>query len=198
MVSTRVCGTLSSGSNPDRHPILIFKNNIHSSYVVCLLLKNGMDLLKQKIYKYIMYPLARVYWKLFNPQASGARALIILDNEVLLIKNLNLSYWTMPGGGIDRNENPEQCIVRELKEELDLSDLIVEYKLGEYQSQKEGKKDAIYIFICRPLSKEYKKQWEIEDAKWFSLDELPENISPATVRRIGEYRSGNRDVVAMW
>jgi len=31
---------------------------------------------------------------------------------------------------------------------------------------------------------------EIEQAGWFTLDELPETTSPATRRRIAEYRQG--------
>ncbi len=155
-------------------------------------------MLKQKFYKYIAYPLARLYWKIFSPVTNGARALVLFDNEVLLIKNLNLSYWIMPGGGIDKGETPEQCTVRELKEELDLHDLKIAYKLGEYHSTKEGKRDTVHIFVIHCLSKEFKQQWEIEGAQWFDLDNLPKNISAATLRRITEYKEGKRDLIMGW
>jgi ADP-ribose pyrophosphatase YjhB (NUDIX family) len=153
---------------------------------------------KQKFYKYIAYPLARLYWKIFSPVTNGARALVLFDNEILLVKNLNLPYWTMPGGGIDKEETAEQCIVRELKEELDLSSLKIEYKLGTYHSQKEGKKDTIHVFVIHPESKEFKQQWEIEGAQWFDFANLPENMSEATLRRIAEYKEGKKGLVMGW
>ncbi|MDB5188714.1 MAG: hypothetical protein JWM92_312 [Candidatus Nomurabacteria bacterium] len=104
----------------------------------------------------------------------------------------------MPGGGIDNGETPERCIVRELKEELDLHDLKITYKLGEYRSTKEGKRDTVHIFIIHCLSKEFKQQWEIESAQWFNLDNLPKNISAATLRRITEYKEEKRDLMKVW
>jgi ADP-ribose pyrophosphatase YjhB (NUDIX family) len=155
-------------------------------------------LIKQKLYKYIVYPLARLYWKIFSPVTNGARALVLFDNEILLVKNLNLPYWTMPGGGIDSGETPEHCVVRELKEELDLNHLTIEYKLGEYNSQKEGKKDTVHVFIIHPESKDFTQQWEIEGAQWFSLNTLPENMSQATLRRINEYKKGDTNLHTSW
>jgi len=115
-----------------------------------------------------------------------------------LVKNLNTWYWTMPGGGIKRGETPEDCIKRELKEELDLDIQNTEYELGEYTSQKEGKKDEIHVFVIKLNSKEFSKQWEIEDAKWFDLNNLPENMSHATMKRIKEYSDGEREIKKNW
>lgn len=76
-----------------------------------------------------------------------------------------------------------------------LTGLIIKYKLGVYKSSKEGKKDTIYIFIITPTpSKEFTKQWEIEDAKWFNLNNLPEDIGMATLRRITEYKEGGKEI----
>ena len=99
---------------------------------------------------------------------------------------------------MDRGETPEECLVRELKEELDLSDCIVDHKLGEYLSHKEGKKDTVHIFVIKLQNKNFTKQWELEDAKWFSFNSLPENLSPATSRRIQEFLTGKQNIVSSW
>lgn len=153
--------------------------------------------MKWIIYK-ITYPLVKIYWRIFKPKTSGARAIILHEENVLLVKNINFKYWLLPGGMIDGKQTPEECLFRELKEELDLSLDYFEYKLGEYFSEQEGKRDTIHVFIIKLNSPFFQKQWELEDAKWFPLDDLPENIGLATKRRIEEYKSGKRDLVLEW
>lgn len=153
--------------------------------------------MKRFIYK-ITHPFIRFYWKIFKPKTYGSRAIILHGNKVLLVKNINVNHWSLPGGKIDSGENPEQCILRELKEELNLSEIEANYRLGKYISQNEGKTDTIYIFIIKLFSLTFEKQWELEDAKWFNLDELPKDISPAGLRRIKEYQTGKKDIFVDW
>ena len=53
-------------------------------------------------------------------------ACVIIDaNDKILIssrehKNNFSKYWEFPGGKIEINETPEECIIRELKEELNI------------------------------------------------------------------------------
>ncbi|MBX0358248.1 NUDIX hydrolase [Halobacillus sp. Nhm2S1] len=51
----------------------------------------------------------------FNYRAAG----ILIENEhVLLHKQVNDTYWALPGGGIELGEASEDTIVREMEEEL--------------------------------------------------------------------------------
>ncbi|HSX42591.1 MAG TPA: NUDIX domain-containing protein [Candidatus Saccharimonadales bacterium] len=52
------------------------------------------------------------------PRVS-ARGIIIRDDELLLIERWRdgLHYFSVPGGGIEAGETPEQTVVRELAEE---------------------------------------------------------------------------------
>ncbi len=153
--------------------------------------------MKRFIYK-IAHPFVRFYWKFFKPKTYGSRAIILHDNKVLLVKNINVKHWSLPGGKIDSGESPEECILRELKEELSLSEIRTDYRLGEYISKNEGKTDTVYIFIINLSSPTFERQWEIEDARWFNLNELPKDISPAGLRRIKEYQSAKKDIFADW
>ena len=51
-------------------------------------------------------------------------ALVNEKNEVLISlrkhKKEDDGYWEFPGGKVEESETTEQCIVREIKEELDL------------------------------------------------------------------------------
>tara|TARA_B110000444_G_C18578995_1_gene473060 strand:+ start:68 stop:508 length:441 start_codon:yes stop_codon:yes gene_type:complete len=48
------------------------------------------------------------------------KAIIIDDNKVLCLKN-ERNEWDFPGGKIEFNEDIENCLIREIKEETNLS-----------------------------------------------------------------------------
>jgi 8-oxo-dGTP diphosphatase len=58
---------------------------------------------------------------------QGCSIIIVNDrNQVLLLLRDNIStipcpdMWDIPGGHVEPGESPEQCIVREMKEEIDV------------------------------------------------------------------------------
>jgi 8-oxo-dGTP pyrophosphatase MutT (NUDIX family) len=53
----------------------------------------------------------------------AVRAIVFKDNALLVIKRnkFGTKYCTLPGGGIDVAESPEQALVREMAEETGLS-----------------------------------------------------------------------------
>ena len=49
-----------------------------------------------------------------------ASALIIDNGKVLLLHHKKLGVWLYPGGHIEKNETPDQAVIREVKEETGL------------------------------------------------------------------------------
>jgi len=49
------------------------------------------------------------------------RGIIIKDGKILVCKNKKKDFYYFPGGHIDFGESAEHTLIRELKEELDLS-----------------------------------------------------------------------------
>lgn len=83
------------------------------------------------------------------------QGLIIQDQKILLIQHGAhdgaWSHWVLPGGGMESGETPEDCIVREMKEETLLDVEVVRLVLDEpdhpdsaYQRRKS--------YLCRVLS----------------------------------------------
>src|SRR5690349_13026959 len=69
--------------------------------------------------------IARIFWRLTQPKFSAGAVGVIFDEQgrVLLVEHVFHPYapWGLPGGWVDRHENPGQTVQRELHEELDLS-----------------------------------------------------------------------------
>ncbi|WP_113930075.1 NUDIX domain-containing protein [Bacillus sp. P14.5] len=48
----------------------------------------------------------------------GAAAICVNDKrEVLVVRGMGTDLWSVPSGGIEPGESPEECCIREVKEE---------------------------------------------------------------------------------
>jgi 8-oxo-dGTP diphosphatase len=100
--------------------------------------------------------------------------------RVLLIRRLIPPFkggWALPGGFVLENENLEDAAIRELEEETGVRDVFLEqlYTFGDVGRDPRRRIVSVSYYALVKLS-DYKLQasTDAEDAKWFSLDELPE------------------------
>lgn len=102
----------------------------------------------------------------------------------------------MPGGGIKKHETPEQAAIREVKEETGINIEQLDYLLGVYSNNKEGKRDTVYCFVVefeqKPRFNKGRFNFEISDLVFANFDNLPEKTSQSTQQRLAEYLSGER------
>ncbi|WP_426265487.1 NUDIX domain-containing protein [Sphingomonas sp. PWP1-2] len=139
---------------------------------------------------------ARLVWKVTKPRTFGVRAVLLDQNDrIALVRHTYTDAWYLPGGGVKKGESVEAALLRELEEEVAVVSPQIERVLGIYHSRREAKDDHIVIFAARTVSGPSSNLpkadlMEIEEARWFALDQIPASASPATVRRITEYRSG--------
>ncbi|CDO37447.1 NUDIX domain-containing protein [Novosphingobium sp. KN65.2] len=135
---------------------------------------------------------ARVYWRLFRPRTLTVRAIVWNGSgQVLLVRHTYGNLWHLPGGSAKKGESFEVALRRELEEEIDLCELTVERVVGIYHSTGEYKDDHIVIFAVRTRQAvRIADPNEVREIGWFSPDALPPDISPATNRRLGDYRRG--------
>ena len=118
--------------------------------------------------------------------------------ELLLVRNTyHLSHlYLLPGGGIRPFESLESAARREVREEAGVAAERIE-PLACYHSEAEGRRDTIHLFTGRTADTPKPDGVEVEEARFFPLDALPANLSPATLRRIAEYR-GERPIDGSW
>ncbi|MBI2659918.1 NUDIX domain-containing protein [Candidatus Woesearchaeota archaeon] len=127
--------------------------------------------------------------------------LIFNKDKVLLVKHKKLGLWLPVGGHIDKNETPDEALLREIKEETNLEVRILsKNKMSLDGNVKKnlavpfhanvhsvGDHDhCCFFYLCKSLnSKKLKINNELDDFKWISKKELKSKGIPADVGNIG-------------
>ncbi len=62
-----------------------------------------------------------LYNRLVHPRVRGAAVIVRCGDRILLVRSTYQSWWSLPGGRVERGEEPVAAAARELWEEADLS-----------------------------------------------------------------------------
>ncbi|UIR57635.1 NUDIX domain-containing protein [Sphingobacterium sp. SRCM116780] len=101
------------------------------------------------------------------------------ENRLLVVRKRKSSYYMLPGGKIEKGELSSQALVRELKEELNLTVVLKELEyLGFHETEAVNESDTIVRGeIFRLELKENLNlipQAEIEEAIWLTVTNYKE------------------------
>lgn len=135
----------------------------------------------------IIHSLKNAVYSLLRKNTLGARILLIKDDKILLVKHTYMPGWYTVGGGIEPAESPLEAIQRELKEEVGVTLKQPPKLFSIYHSRYEKRDDYIVLYAASEHVQEVVHSPEILEQKWFSLAALPDDVTPATRRRIDEY-----------
>lgn len=116
-------------------------------------------------------------------------ACIVSGNKILLLRHAKLDKWLFPGGHIEKDETPDQAVLREVKEETGLNFKFLHYS-PLTQSEEEIEKLAVpfhsnvhsvgdhnhqcFYYYGAVDTDEFVGNNESKDMKWFSREELLE------------------------
>jgi 8-oxo-dGTP diphosphatase len=120
-------------------------------------------------------------------------AILVKNNKIIIAKrgpgDALADKWEFPGGKIEIDETPEQCLKREMKEEFD-----IDVSVGEYLGSSVYKYDHIFIELLA-----YRTYWEEgeidlkdhDEFKWISLEQLAEfDFAPADLVFVEKLQNG--------
>jgi 8-oxo-dGTP pyrophosphatase MutT (NUDIX family) len=132
-----------------------------------------------------------------SKKTVGVRMLLMQDKKVLLVKHSYQQGWYTIGGGVEKGETPLEAMKRELKEEVGATLLNEPQLFSVYHSRNEKPDDYIIFYVAEGCEQEVVHSDEITEQRWFPLDALPEDATPATRRRIQEYL-GEKTIDERW
>lgn len=111
-----------------------------------------------------------------------------LSGGVLLLRHsYGPKVWSLPGGGIDRGEDPETAVRREVEEELGMTLEKVEL-LTVTEEQVSGSSHKAYLFASTSSARPKPDQREVIEARFFPSHSLPEPLGRITRARIDLWR----------
>ena len=117
-------------------------------------------------------------------------AAVILKNNKFFIAQRNRNKhmglcWEFPGGKVEKNENFEQALKREIKEELNIS-ILINKKIGveNYQDNKINVK--LHYYLCTHIDGKFILN-EHEDSAWVAKNEFNKY----------NFAEGDKDIISL-
>lgn len=134
-----------------------------------------------------------IFSRFSRGMTMGVRAMVFdEDNRVLLVKHTYVNGWYFPGGAIDPGEHAFNAVERELVEEAGVGLTGPPTLISVFQNIHTAARDHVVFFECtswKQLHEPKVPNREIAEIGFFSLEELPSDISPGTLRRLAEKRA---------
>ena len=123
-------------------------------------------------------------------KAPIAGVSVIVTNpagKVLLLKHsYGPDVWALPGGGLKRGEDPEDCARREVLEEVGIA-LEELRRSGALEEVLSGSPHTAHLFEATSDAEPKPDQREVIEARFFAVEALPEPLGQTARLRIDHW-----------
>ncbi len=154
---------------------LIYWHNNHRFCSHC-----GAPLQRQTVISKLCPQCGKVWW----PQLSPAIIVLIhRGEEILLVRSRNFkgNYWGLVAGFVEFGESVEECVIREVYEETQLTIGNLRYFGSQPWPYPQG---LMLGFNAEYVAGELTiQQSELKEGRWFSIHSLPEIPKPLSMAR---------------
>lgn len=104
-------------------------------------------------------------------------AIIIRGDTVFIARRKDgdsfSGLWEFPGGGVESEETPMDCVVREMQEEFGIDVVVVrKFELVDYVDKKDGARFRLHSFLCRIADGEPELRPMHSEMQWVRPEEL--------------------------
>lgn len=99
---------------------------------------------------------------------------VVDGDETLLIRKkrgVGSGQWVGPGGKVEGDETPRECVIREVREEVDLH-LLDPHKVGEFVFYSDGWSGLVHVYRATAYEGTPSESDEARP-RWFPLEDLP-------------------------
>ena len=113
----------------------------------------------------------------FTDPKVGVGVLVQQEGEILLVRRTmkpEIGKWSIPAGYLDHGEDPRVTAVRETLEETNLQVEITGLLDVYHNPPQEGGASIFILYRARLLGGQLQAGDDADDARFFSLDQLPE------------------------
>jgi 8-oxo-dGTP pyrophosphatase MutT (NUDIX family) len=135
-----------------------------------------------------------LWFVLTRPMTFGVRGVAYdqSTNSVFLIRHTYIPGWQFPGGGVERGETAIEALTREFSEEGNIEIRSTPQLKSMHYNRRQSPRDhvAFYLITDFVQSAPKKPDIEIAEARFFPLNALPTETTPATLRRLAELFDG--------
>jgi 8-oxo-dGTP diphosphatase len=108
---------------------------------------------------------------------NSVRAVIFIDDKVLLVKRRDIPVWEIPGGSIDKNETSDQAVLREIKEETGII-AEIDRKVALFSFDSFLFK-PVYLYKLKANNTSFSAcKKEVKQIHLFAINNLPKNLAP--------------------
>ena len=127
--------------------------------------------------------------RLARPKTLGVQGVVIdPENRVFLVRHTYHGGWHFPRGGVEAGETLRQALTREVREEAAIEVVGRPRLLDVFYNDLYSRRDHIAVFIVDDFRVigQRAPDWEIAEAGFFGIEDLPPDTTPETRRRLEE------------
>jgi ADP-ribose pyrophosphatase YjhB (NUDIX family) len=156
---------------------------------------------RNRAFEAVLRPVLHRYWRFSRGLTLGVRGVVIgADARVFLVRHTYTPGWGLPGGGVEARETALEALTRELREETAIEVKGLPRLHGVFFNRRISKRDHVLVYVVRDFEvlEAKRPDREIAEAGFFPLDQLPEDTTPATRRRLAEILKDTSDLPSDW
>ena len=124
---------------------------------------------------------------ILSPVAVGAMALVEHRGKIVLVRQSYTNGWHLPGGGVERGEPPATAVMRELREELGLTNSALPELFGIYTRKLGLATNVNVLYLVRDVEFDFKPTLEIREIMFADPAAPPPDAASGARRRLAEF-----------